>query len=240
MGRSHVVNLANFQQFTAINVLTDAGAIGGPVVIPGCVQIAILWSLPDGKIGTNILTGHAGGVPAPTVAQAQGIFAALSSGAQFTAMNAFLTGAGGLSAVHLRSIDSANQPIVSSTGAGVSGTGPGLALPNEVALVVTLRTALTGRANRGRMYIPNWTLDALAPGNVVLPAAVTATTNWANTIFGALTAQGYTWVVGQRARAAYIGSTGTAHPARAATFQPVSSALARDGHWDSQRRRGLK
>jgi hypothetical protein len=90
------------------------------------------------------------------------------------------------------------------------------------------------------MYIPNWTADAAGGGGVALAAAVTALQNWANTITGALAGQGYTWVIGQPARNGYTGSTGTQHPARAASSQVVTSASVRDAHWDSQRRRGLK
>jgi len=77
-------------------------------------------------------------------------------------------------------------------------------------------------------------------GNIISPATMTAIQTWANTIVAALAGQGYTLVIGHVARQAYTGSTGTAHPARAAGTVVITSVTVRDNHWDSQRRRGLK
>ena len=235
-----IVRLSDLEQFTAINVLSDPGHIGGPVVVPSCVQVVLNWGQSSGKTAHNVLYGRAGGIPAPTVAQAQAIFAALSTGAQWTALAAFMPIGTTFTGVTLRNVHTANNPLISSTGAAVPGTGAGAALPNEVGLAITLRTALAGPQNRGRFYIPGFSVDALGSSNTVVAGLVTASANWANTITSALSAQGYTWVIGQPARAQYTGSTGTVHPARAATSVPVATAICRDNHWDSQRRRGLK
>lgn len=237
---SPLVRLENFQQFAAINVLSDPGHLGGPVVIPNAVQIVFNWVVPGGKIGHNVLYGRTGGVPAPTVAQAQSIFAALSSGAQWTAMATQLFTSTQFTGVTLRSVHAANQPIVQSTGAAVSGTGVAQAVPSESAVCVTLRTGLTGPQNRGRLFLTGWCNTAVSSGNLIDPAVVTAVGNWANTITGALSAQGYTWSIGQPARATYVGSTGTIHPPRSANTVPITSAVVRDNRWDSQRRRGLR
>jgi len=235
-----VVRLENFAQFTAINVLSDPGNIGGPVVIPNTAQIRFRWQIATAKVAVNILYGRTGGVPSPTVAQAQAIFAALSSGAQWTALAALLGSTGGFAGVDIRSVHAANQPFVSSTGALVPGTSATQPLPNEVAICLTLRTALAGAQNRGRMFIPGWTVDSLATGQLIAAGTMTALGNWANTIAGALSAQGYTHSIGQKARAAYTGSTGTEHPARPAGTVPVTAIVLRDNHWDTMRRRGLK
>lgn len=240
MARSRIVNLENLQQFTAINVLSDPGHIGGPVIVPQCAQIVIRWALTDGKFGNNILYGRYSGGFAGTVAQANAIMSGLSTGAQWTALATFMGTLGGLFGVTIRNVSVANQPVISSTNANVPGTTTGTALPDETAATITLRTAFTGPQNRGRMFIPNWASNAIGAGGVIAPAAVTALQNWANTIPGVLSGQGYTWVIGQPARAAYVGSTGTSHPARAATSQAVTSQPVRDNHWDSSRRRGLK
>lgn len=237
---SPIVRLENVQQFTAINVLSDPGHIGGPVVVPQCAQIVITWALTNGKFGNNVLYGRYSGGFAGTVAQANSIMTALSTGAQWTALAAFMGTLGGLFAVKIRNVSSPNQAIITSTNANVPGTTTGTALPDETAAVITLRTAFTGPQNRGRMYIPNWATNAIGTSGIIAPAAVTALQNWANTIPTALSAQGYTWVIGQPARAAYTGTTGTEHPARAATSQAITSQVVRDNHWDTNRRRGLK
>lgn len=241
MARSRVVNLANFDQFTAINVLSDPGHIGGPVIIPNCVQVVFSWGIPGGKTAHNVLYGRSTGIPAPSVAQAQAIFSQLTTGAQWTALATHLVTTASFVSVTLTSVHSAGQPSFVSTGALVPGTNASAqALPSETALATTLRTALRGPQNRGRFYITGFGTDQMAAGNTVLGSLVTDQTAWSNTILAALSAQSYTWVIGQPARAAYTGSTGTQHPARLATSQPVTTILVRDNHWDSQRRRGLK
>jgi hypothetical protein len=235
-----LLRLENFQQFAAINVLSDPGHIGGAVLIPNCVQISLRWTLADGKVARNVIYGRSVGAPSPTVAQADAIFAALGTGAAWTALALNLSAQTAFAGVDIRSVHAAFQPIVSSTAAAKPGTDAGISLPNEVAAVITLRTGLTGPSNRGRMYIPGFAVGTVQTQNTMAAGTVTALTNWAATIPGALTAQGYTWVIGQPARAAYVGTSGTAHPARAAASQAVTSQSCRNNTWDSQRRRGLK
>jgi hypothetical protein len=235
-----IVNLSNLQTFTAVNLLSDPGEIGGPIQIPSCAQITINWTLSDGKLGHNVLYGRYAGGFHGTQAEANSLLTALAGSSQFSAVRAFMASSSTLSAISIRDVNVVNAPIISSTSAGAPGSGAGAALPNEVAAVITERTASTGRANRGRIYVPNWSVDALGTGNVILAATVTALAAWGGTFISAFATQGYTLVIGQRARAAYIGATGTSHPARPAQSQAVTSLEVRDNHWDSQRRRGLK
>jgi hypothetical protein len=171
---------------------------------------------------------------------AQALFAALTSGAGWTAYVSTLALDTAFASVTLRSVHSANQAMVASTGSAVPGSGAGQALPNEVAIGVTLRTALTGIANRGRIFLPGHVSAVLSAGNVINAGTVTGTNTWVAGFPAIFSGQGMTLVLGQRDRAAYIGSTGTSHPARLATSQPVTQLIVRDNHWDSQRRRGLK
>jgi hypothetical protein len=218
----------------------DPGAIGGPKICPFVAEIGILWNLASGKQGHNVLHGRYTGAFAGTVAQANSICTALTTGAPYTALATHLANTTAIAGVTIRDINSPNQALISSTVFGTAGTGAGNALPNEVALCITAHTALAGRANRGRIYIPGWNTASVDVTNVALPAVVTDLQNWANTIQNALNAQGYQMCIAQPARAAYTGSTGTPHPARPAGSTPVSSLFVRDNHWDSQRRRGLK
>lgn len=235
-----IVNLANLEQFAAVNLSADQGAIGGPVVVPSCAQIVLGWSLEDGKTGHNVLYGRYSGAFAGTVAQANAILTALTTGAAWTGLAAFMATSTILRAVTIRDVNTANQAIISSTGTGAPGTSASPALPNETSLAITLPTAFTGPGNRGRMFVPGYATNALGAGNIAAAGAVTATQTWFNGIATALAAQGYTFVLGQKARKAYIGSTGTSHPARSATSTPIVGGGVRDNHWDSQRRRGLK
>jgi len=234
-----ILRLDQLQQFAAVDLLSDGGALGGPVVIPSCAQIKLIWGLESGKFGHNVLYGRYSGPFAGTVTQANNILTALTTGAAWSALATFLGSTSGLNFVTIRDVGVANQPEISSTTTGQGGTSASPALPNETAVCVTLRTAGAGRSGRGRFYVPGYATNALGAGNVIAAAAVTATQNWASTVGGALNTQGYVFSLGLKARQAYTGSTGTAHPARAATSLPITSAVVRDNHWDSQRRRGL-
>ena len=221
MSRSRVFNLANFNQFTAINVLSDPGHLGGPVIIPNCIKLMLVWTLPNGKLVRNVLGASVGGSFAATPAVAESARLAIVG-------------------VELLDVRTPNQPVVSSTGAATPGTSASAGLPGEVAAVLTLRTALTGTSNRGRVYVPNFATNALGAGDVIAAAAVTAIQGWVANIQGAVANVSGTWVILHPARAAYIGATGTTHPALPAGSVTVTSAIVRDNHWDSQRRRGLK
>ena len=240
MARSRVVDLANFQQFTAINVLSDPGAIGGPKVIPNCVEVVLNWLLADLKTAHNVLHGSVTGSFTPTATIAQAIFAGLSTGAPWTGFAGALSTSTKFTGVTLRDLRTANGPLISSTGALVPGTDAGIALPNEVAICATLRTNFAGRANRGRLYLGGISTVQVQADNTFPTAVQTAINTWLNNVAAVLSAQGITWAIAQPARNGYTGSTGTIHPARAAGLVPVTSQLVRDNHWDSQRRRGLK
>lgn len=237
---SPLVRLDQVQQFAAINLTSDPGAIGGPVVIPNAARINLVWILGDGKAAYNTLTGRYSGSFAGTIAQADAIMQALTTGANWTALAGFLAPTVNFGAVQIRDLGQPNQPIIQSSRGVVPGTSAGTELPDEVALTVTLRTAFTGPQNRGRMYIPGWATNALGTGNVAAPGAVTALQNWASIVAGALNSQGYLFSIGHPARQAYTGRTGTQHPARSAGTVPVTTVVVRDNHWDSQRRRGLR
>jgi len=235
-----VINLSNLQQFTAVNLSSDPGDVGGPVVIPNTIQVNVVWTLTDGKLAANVLYASVSGAFQPTVTIANNLLTGLNTGASWTALAAFMPNTLGLAGVRLRDVRTANQPLILSTAAAAAGSSASPALPDETAVVVTLRTALAGAQNRGRMFVPGWATNALATGNVIAAAAVTALNNWANTIPTVMSGQGMTFSLGLRERAAYTGITGTQHPARPARAQPITSQSVRDNHWDTQRRRGLK
>lgn len=235
-----IVNLANLQQFTAVNFSSDPGQIGGPVVIPQCAQIVLNWTLTDGKTAHNVLYGFYSTTFNGSVAQANALLLGLNAGGAWGGMAAFLATTTSLSSLTIRNVNIANQGLIQSTGGAAAGTSASPAMPSEVAVCLTERTALAGRSNRGRVFVPGWATNAIAAGDVIAAAAVTAASTWGASLITQFSAQGYQLVIGQKARAQYTGTTGTNHPARAAGSVPVISVSCRDNHWDSQRRRGLK
>jgi len=235
-----LINLANFPQLTAINLLSDPGRIGGPMVIPNAVKVMIVWTLGDGKLARNVLGGTVTSFTTASAAVAEAMRAALAGHAQTVALLGQLAPTVTLTRVEIQDIRQAQLPIFASTGGPSPGTGTGTELPDEVALVLTLRTGGIGQQNRGRLYQPGWTSAALGAGNIANTAAVTALTNYPAAVNAMMSAGGLSWGLLKPERAAYTGSTGTAHPHRPASIAPITSTVVRDNHWDSQRRRGMK
>jgi hypothetical protein len=236
-----LVDLSQFQQFSAINLLTDPGAIGGPVVVPNAIKVMPLWTLGDGKVTRSVLGGIVGSFTSASSTVAEAIRAAWVGNSQFAPLLAQIASTVSFTGIEIQDIRQAGNPVFRSTGAAVPGTGTGTELPDEVALVLTLRTAKIGRQWHGRLYQQGWSSVALGAGNTANPAAVTALTNYPNCILAGMAAGGLSWGLIQPARQAYTSpKTGTSFPARAAHIEPITSQLVRDNHWDSQRRRGLR
>jgi len=237
-----IVRLDTLQQFAAINLRLDQGAVGGPVIVPSCAQIVLYWALTNGQVAHNVLYGRYAGVFAGTPAQATAMLTAMTTGATWAALAAFLAPTTALAGLHIRDVNTEDQAIIlNGTPVSGPGTSVGTALPDEVAAVITMTTAKTGPSNRGRTYIPGWASNASGAGGVIAAGAVSALAAWATTnLLGALSSNSYVPVIGQKARAAYTGTTGTAHPARPAGSIAIVSAVVKDNHWDSQRRRGLR
>lgn len=237
---ARLVNLANFQQFAAINLTADPGYDRGNRIIPQCAEIDLIWAQEDGRVAHNVLHGSYNGAFSGSPTQADAILTGLGTGAQWTALAAFLATSTQLAGVSIRNLGVAGAPVIPGIGGGHPGTSASPALPNEVSAVITLRTAFTGPQNRGRIYVPGFATNALGAGNIIAAAAVTAIGNWGSIIASVLSAQGYTFGVAHFSRLQYTGATGTPHPARAAGLVPITTTSMRDNHWDSQRKRGLK
>ena len=129
-----LVALGSLEQLAAINVLSDPGSVGGPVVVPQAAQIVLSWSLESGKVAHNVLYGRYTGAFAGTAAQAEAIRAALTTGGAWTALAAFFSTTNFLSGVTIRNVNIANQAIIASTGPSTPGTSASAAQPNEVAV----------------------------------------------------------------------------------------------------------
>jgi hypothetical protein len=217
--------------------MPDPGRIAGAVVIPNCIQVRLIWTLPNGKTVYNVLHGSVAGGFTATATIAENVFTAIKAAAGWTSLRANLSTGVSLAGVDLRDLRSANQPLVASSSAAAAGTGAGTALPPGDALVVTLRTAGAGRGFRGRVFLPGFDSTAMAAGGVAAAGTVTNATSFVTAVQTALSGQSITLAIAQPARAAYTGSTGAAHAARAAAVQTVTSVVTRNNIFDHQRRR---
>lgn len=235
-----LVNLSNLEQLAAVQLDEDGGRDPKKHTIPNCVQVSLIWAQEDGVQAHNILGARVSAGFTPTQTIANSILTALTTGATWTALALFMPASTGLSQIMLKDRRVLDQPFIPSSVAGAAGTSVSPALPNEVAMACTFRTALVGKGNRGRMYVPGWATNALGTGNVMAGPCVTALTNWIQTIATAFSAQGLTHALIQPHRLAYTSPKGTPHDERLAGTQDITSRTVRDNHWDSQRRRGLK
>lgn len=120
--------------------------------------------------------------------------------------------------------------IVSSSGAqAFTGTEINVALPNNVALCLTLRSALTGRSARGRWFTQPPHDGQMASANMVLQSYATLWIDFIRAMinYGAL--HGWTPIVLSR-------QTNGAKRAAGVGF-PITSVVARNLRTDSQRGR---
>jgi hypothetical protein len=223
-------------------VAKDPGRSPGAFVVPNCVQVRMNWSLPNGKVVHNVLHGRVAGGFAATTTIAQAIYAALIASAAWTAYKPYVNAASALAGVDLRDMRTLNQAIFASTGGATAGTGAAVSLPPSAAICVTLRTALAGQANRGRVYLPgiDSAADVSATG-AILAAANTAAVGFVTALQTAMTASGLTMCIQQPPRIQYTGAkTLTVHVARIAATVDVVGISTRSTTFRSQRRRALR
>lgn len=237
-----LINLSNLPSFQAVTLLSDPGYSPGPRIIPNCALVRLNWTLTDGKVGHNILHAAYTGTPALSATVAQTIFTSLTTGANWTSLAAFLASTAALASVTVLDLRSATATEFQSTGTAVPGTSASAAFPDEVAAVVTLRTANRGPSGRGRMYVPAWANNAGAAGGVISAPAIAALGTWFGiNVFGGIASGLGPMVLALPHRIAYTSPiTGRQFPDRPATTVVVTAGSIRDNHWDSARKRGLK
>jgi hypothetical protein len=218
----------------------DAGKIAGPWNCPNTVEVQLVWSMPNGKTATGKLHGTYATVPANMQNLVNGLFSSLSSAWQSNLATYMHTGTV-FTGCNARDMASFANPVYFSTGTAVPGTGTGAALPESNCIVLTEQIQGRGRGMKGRMYLGGWVQSVDVTTGGISTAVQTAINAMGTAWMSALSGQGLTACVAQAPRAAYLGYTGTSHPARGApgngTHIPVTAYVCRDLIWDTQRRR---
>lgn len=217
--------------------MPDGGHIPGQVVIPNCIQVRLIWALPNTKTVYNVLHATVAGGFSATGTVAENIFTALKAAAGWTSWRANLNTGVSFSGVDLRDMRSPNNALAASNTAASPGTGAGTALPPGDALVVTLRTAQAGRGFRGRVYLPGLDSSAMAAGGVAAAGTVTNAAAFVTAVQTALTGQAMTLAIAQPHRQQYTGTKGAVHADRPATMITVTTIQVRNNIIDHQRRR---
>lgn len=207
-----------------------------PLVMSNAVQVRLIWSLL-GRTCSNVLGGQVGGGYTNSQVHADALGVDVLGDFTSSGLAALMPNSSILVAVGIRDLRTANQVEYISTATEVVGTGSGDALPNELAAVVTLRTALAGKRYRGRVYMSGANEAQNSTNGVIVPGFNTAITDFITAVQSDMGTQGITLSV--LSRPTYLN---LAPPADTLVWPgaltPVTSITARDLNWDTQRRRG--
>lgn len=214
----------------------------GPVTIANGIQVSINWGQGT-RTYRNILHGTTSAArPLPT-SLAEALFTAFKSALTSSAWGSQIHTDMSMTGVTIKDLNSASQPNVFSTSAAQSGTGAGIALPNQVAIVVTLATALSGRAFRGRLYLGGLDSGTVLNSDQHTAASGTDAANFVNAVLAAMSTNGITpGVFGRALQAGETkpppgSTTGNPLPARGAQMTPITQARITSQRFDTQRRR---
>jgi len=173
---------------------------------------------PDGSWSFGVWTTNTGDDAAAALTKFQTAVAAMWA----SGIDAFISDQVAYTAQKVVTVDqSTGRQIARADGAVTdAGADTGETLPPQVALAVTLRTALATRAGRGRIYLPPFAVSQMATGRMNATNKGTTLTA-VKGMFDTLISDGHTPVLYGR----------TAH-----TVTPITT-LALGDVFDTQRRR---
>lgn len=206
-------------------------------------MVRLNWSMAGGKVAHNVLYASWTGAPALTTTLANSVRTAVIAGSNWTTFLGLIAPSVSFLGVTLLDMRDLLSSPIDSVQTAIPGTSAGTAMPDEIAVVVTMLTGRRGPSGRGRAYIPGLSGTAMAAGGVISGAAMTAVQTWfqQNVSNQGISTNVGTHALGLPHRAAYTSpKTGRVFPERPATTVIVTSSIVKDNHWDSQRRRGLK
>lgn len=200
------------------------------LIVPGAAQMRVIWSVGGQLYALNVMgVVNAGGI-AITQALTNTIGTAIKAAFTSTAFVGQIHPSVALANIGLRDIRSANQTEYIDTGGAVAGSGTGDLLPPQTAFCITLRTAFSGRSFRGRTYLPGFSeVFNSATGTVASAGGAIA---FVSAIKSSLVTSSLDLGVISR-------PAPDATPPRSGFITVVTSIVARDLVWDTQRRRAV-
>ena len=190
----------------------------------------LVWALGGSLYALNVMGVVNTGAVAITQAITNTIGTAIKSALTSSGLGALIHTSVTLANIGLRDIRTANTAEFLDTGGATAGTSAGDFLPPQTAFVVTLRTAQAGRSFRGRVYLPGYGEGANAVTGTI--GSATQSVAFVTAVQAALVTNGLN--LGVLSRPAPLAT-----PARAGFITPVTSIVARDLVWDTQRRRAV-
>lgn len=190
----------------------------------------LIWSLGGQLYALNVLgVVNAGGI-AITQALTNTIGTAIKSALTSSAHAASIHTTVALANIGLRDIRTANTAEFLDSGGAVAGTAAGDLLPPQTAFCITLRTAQAGRSFRGRVYLPGYGESVNTAAGALVGAG--SSVAFVVAIQAALVTSSLNLGVLSRPNALRV-------PPSAGFITPVTSIVARDLVWDTQRRRAI-
>lgn len=143
----------------------------------------------------------------------------------------FITSQCLLRAVVATSLHTADAPqFTYAPDATTTGGDTGDAMPNEVSLCVSLRSAARGRSARGRWYVAGLPRAAMNGTNTVFPTTASSYASALSTLFATINGDGHTPVI------VSFFSGGVLRPG-GPVYYGIESAVVIDNIVDSMRRR---
>lgn len=203
------------------------------LVVPNAAVLRLIWSLSGQPYAVNVLGVNKNAVSTITQTTVNTLGAAIKTSFSSSGLAGVVGTAVSLQSVGLRDINSANQPELFDVGAAVPGTAVGDLLPPQIALVVTLRSALAGRSFRGRCFLTGYAESANGATGQASAGAGTASSGFTVAIAGNLGASGFSLAIISRP------APGASPPRPTGMVNNVIAHVVRDLVWDTQRRRAV-
>lgn len=195
------------------------------IPVPNTVQVEVIFEMQDQVVENTLYYAN----DTPSIENATALLEAVNTAIQdqlIPLLSSAITLVR-LVATLISAID--GFVVTNTTGLPVDGGGSADALPSNVALCISKRTALRGRSARGRNYIAGIPLDARESQDVLTSAFTTAVVSAFETILGAGADDGWVPVVVSRFHDNAPRVTGVTNP--------ITSVIVVDNIMDSQRRR---
>lgn len=202
------------------------------LIVPDAAQMRLVWAQSGTLYALNVLGVHNPTNIAITQALTNTLGSAIKAGFASSGHNSNCGTTITLVNVGLRDIRTGNAAEFLDSGGAVAGISAIDALPPQVALVITLRTAQAGRSFRGRVYLCGFTEGKNDPGGVVAAAIPPLAVGFIQSIQNALQANALNLGVIHRPTEAPL-------PVTTGFCTPVTSIVCRDAVWDTQRRRAI-
>lgn len=217
-------------------------------VINNCVQVRLLLVVAN-QGAVNVLNALTTGNVTVDQTLANTVGAAIKT-AWTNNLAALMPASSSLVRVGVRDLRVANSAEFLDGGAAVVGTAVGDALPAQDALVMTLRTAKSGKSFRGRTYIGGFGEGQNGPNGTAAQTAADGAVAFMTGVQNALVAAAMKLGVASRPaeRKTIVETTfhndGTSTvrtisqtTAKSGGIEAVTLVQARDLRWDTQRRR---